>query len=653
MLLPLFLSPLLAQVHAQITVHRQAPVTQEVTGTGTAAAANYTGSAAANPSVLDPPPLPNPLPNLNFDIQLVDGGTPGVSIPHKNPFWGFSIEMSVTNQLFGLNGSYLNVPLLNLFSAITTRAGELHVRVGGNTQESAVLVEKTASGHLLEKDYTVVSGTTNTPPIVYSVELLYMMANISSLLPVKWYLGIPFNDTNFRMDIVRRGHEILGDNLLALQAANEPDFYPGRRRPETYGPGDYTNEVGMLIDVMQAPEYDAVRNSLIVPSITGAHAWTAQQVWDTGLVERYHEQIKLIAFERYPSDNCFFQFGTGTERHAQDMFPMYLSHQSPRQLAGFYTGALQYAVAQNKEVIMFETNTASCGGFPGVSNSYGAALWGLDYGLQMAYLNFSQALFHVGGQSVFYNPFTAPPTNMSAYAQWTIGPVFYSTMIMAEIIGNTGTAQVLDLQANEANDLTPAYAIYENGTPVRLALFNYMNDPTHAADITTWIAVGGGTTGQPGTTPTEVKVKYFESDSVSQLFNYTWAGQTFGGAYQSDGRLKGELRIDTVQCDTTQGKCPIRIPSPGFALVFLTDTTSTSGGDPTATFATTAFTRLRNTATVDPKVLETSNGHRGLADFLGSTSPGTGARHGNEGMVVRVSVVGLAMIFGLCAVLLK
>jgi hypothetical protein len=52
---------------------------------------------------------------------------------------------------------------------------------------------------------------------------------------------------------------------------------------------------------------------------------------------------------------------------------------------------------------MFETNTASCGGFAGISDSFGAALWGTDYALQMAYGNFSGALFHVGGQADFYN----------------------------------------------------------------------------------------------------------------------------------------------------------------------------------------------------------------------------------------------------------
>jgi hypothetical protein len=58
----------------------------------------------------------------------------------------------------------------------------------------------------------------------------------------------------------------------------------------------------------------------------------------------------------------------------------------------------------NLPFIMFETNTASCGGFAGVSQSFGAAMWILDYGMQMAYSNFSNALLHVGGQNVFYNP---------------------------------------------------------------------------------------------------------------------------------------------------------------------------------------------------------------------------------------------------------
>jgi hypothetical protein len=53
--------------------------------------------------------------------------------------------------------------------------------------------------------------------------------------------------------------------------------------------------------------------------------------------------------------------------------------------------------------IIFWGEKASCGGFLGISDSFTAALWGLDYALQMAHSNFSGAMFHLGGQNVFYN----------------------------------------------------------------------------------------------------------------------------------------------------------------------------------------------------------------------------------------------------------
>jgi hypothetical protein len=53
-----------------------------------------------------------------------------------------------------------------------------------------------------------------------------MLRNISSLVNVRWYLGVPFNDTsNFRLAIVEQGQQILGDYLIGLQVGNEPDLY--------------------------------------------------------------------------------------------------------------------------------------------------------------------------------------------------------------------------------------------------------------------------------------------------------------------------------------------------------------------------------------------------------------------------------------------
>ena len=207
---------------------------------------------------------------------------------------------------------------------------------------------------------------------------------------------------------------------------------------------------------------------------------------------------------RYLSNNCAARYGVGTTINPQDVFPTYLTHNSSVNLISSYVNSSQFAMANSKPMLMFETNTASCSGFPGISDSFGAALWSLDWAFTMAFRNFSTALFHVGGQNAYYNPFTPPPTNQSAFRQWTVGPVYYSALVMAEALGPSNASQVLDLTQNL---LTPIYVIYENGTPTKLALFNFVTDSSGANDYTVTFAVGGGSTGQPGATPSSVKVK--------------------------------------------------------------------------------------------------------------------------------------------------
>ena len=93
----------------------------------------------------------------------------------------------------------------------------------------------------------------------------------------------------------------------------------------------------------------------------------------------------------------------------------------------------------------------------------------------------------------------APPTNINTFDQWTVGPVFYSALIVAEAFGSSGTAQIVDMQVD--NIFTPAYAIYENGNLARMALFNYVTDPSGASTYTVSVAVAGTNV------PSQVSVK--------------------------------------------------------------------------------------------------------------------------------------------------
>jgi len=102
----------------------------------------------------------------------------------------------------------------------------------------------------------------------------------------------------------------------------------------------------------------------------------------------------------------------------------------------------------------------------------------------------------------------APPTNQSTFRQWTVGPVFYSALIVVETFGSSNTSQIIDLGANGNNSFTPAYAIYENGQPARLVLLNYITDPSGASTYTATFSIGESALGQSNGTPSQVKVKY-------------------------------------------------------------------------------------------------------------------------------------------------
>ncbi|KAJ7238588.1 glycoside hydrolase family 79 protein [Mycena haematopus] len=606
--------PCLPVAWSSITVYYQQPfgLSTTTTNSASAAAASYTGAAAYDPTILNAPAVPQPPPPTTFFQQLSSSPVPGLSIPQSGHFLGFSVEFSVINTVIGANSTRLQVPFLNLMSNVQARGGSVRVRVGGNTQDYATLFASLPGGKMLEKEKQDTQNPTDTPALLYTPDVLYMLSNVSHLVNVEWYLGIPLNDTtNLRLGIAEAGEAIVGDRLIGFQVGNEPDQYAAHQhRPPDYSPADYSNDFGTVVTALQADsKVPVVNGKLIGPSLSGV--WQPQEVWDANFIPDHLQTLAALSMSFYPDNNC----GFNGVIDPQTIFPTYLNHTSGQAIAANYLSSTALAQTNNLPFVMIETNTASCGGFPGVSNSFGSALWALDYALQLAYSNFTNALLHVGGQGVYYNPFTPPPTNQSTFHQWTIGPVYYSVLAVAETFGTSNQSRIIDLQLNGNNIYTPGYAIYDGNVLARLALFNYVTDPSGASTYTASFAIGGGDTGQPNGTPAQVKVKYLAAPSVSAKDNITWAGQTFGEAFASDGRLTGTEQVQTVTCNS-DNTCNVQVPAPGFALVFLTDLPSDAEtyGD-VETFSTTALTKTINTISINPSVLATSNGQAG-ADFI-------------------------------------
>ncbi|KAF7302487.1 Glyco-hydro-79C domain-containing protein [Mycena chlorophos] len=637
---PLFLCyalGLLPAAWSSITVYYQEGQKPLTTGTGTTTSALPLDTAAAvyDPTTLTPPPVPNPAPPTTFFQQLFNAPVPGLSINQAGYFLGFSIEFSVIMTVIGSNSTRIQPPFLNLLSNVQARGGSVRIRIGGNSQDTATLVQSLADGKDMEKQKQVTQNPTDTPALLYTPDVLYMLSNISHLVNVDWYLGIPLNDTtDLRLAIAEYGESILGDRIIAFQVGNEPDQYANHgHRPQGYGPANYSNDFSTVDTALRAdPKVAVVDHKLLGPSLSGV--WQPAEMWAVDFIPDFQQSLQAVTMSFYPNNNCAFVFGgpnsTGVV-DPQTVFASYLMHESGQAIAQSYIASTLLAQQYGLPFVMMETNSASCGGFPGVSDSFGIALWGLDYALQLAYSNFTNALLHVSGADVYYNPFTPPQTNESSILGWTVGPLYYSILAAAEVFGTSNKTQIVDLELNGNNTYTPGYAVYESGSLARLALFNYVSDPSGNSDYTMSFAIGGGTSGEANGTPGSVKVKYLVAPSVSdKAENITWAGQTFGGSFATDGRIQGTETIQTVTCNG-DNTCDIKVPAPGFALVFLATTSgSAETYDNVETYSTSLLTKTLNTVTINPTSLALSNGQQGANFMEAKTSNGKAPNAGTR-----------------------
>ena len=85
--------------NAEVTIYTQIAFGTETPTTTTKAWPTLTNAAAYDPVVLTPPAAPNPAVGGASVVQLVTGGMNNMSLPVPPGFVGFSVELSVCDQV--------------------------------------------------------------------------------------------------------------------------------------------------------------------------------------------------------------------------------------------------------------------------------------------------------------------------------------------------------------------------------------------------------------------------------------------------------------------------------------------------------------------------------------------------------------------------
>ncbi|KAF8316382.1 hypothetical protein DL93DRAFT_2056457 [Clavulina sp. PMI_390] len=211
------------------------------------------------------------------------------------------------------------------------------------------------------------------------------------------------------------------------------------------------------------------------------------------------------------------------------------------------------ATAQGLTYVLGETNSYSCHGAPGVSDTAGAAIWTLDYVLQAATHAVRRVYFHngVGFKYNMLQPVTLTRSidtgaTLSTPLTPHVQPQYYAAIIAAKFIGSSSSATAIsEVTINNGN--VGGYQAYEGGKLVRAVLINnkaYLTSTTGSRGYSTLQFSFSGS----ATAPTSIQVRRLTIGHADDTSGLTFAGQSYE---TSTGLVSGTESYTTVSVSNT------------------------------------------------------------------------------------------------------
>lgn len=425
-------------------------------------------------------------PTVTVDVSGTSVGSIG------NNFLGFSYEEdpSVNSGLFDTKANLPN---------LLTNLGAGEIRFGGNS------VDRTYAGA--------------TPAALSGLRRLSDATGWKVIYSVN--LGT-FNAANVTKD-AKAVTAALGPDLIGIACGNEPNVYgKNGHRPSTYTVQDYLSDAKTCIGAVHG---GAAKAKIDGPDTIGTS-------WLSTYASTEKGTISVLDQHYYALSNCHGPSGTATDL---------ISRTKAAAEASFFKEAVGDARTAGVPLRVTETNSASCGGITGVSDTFASALWAADYALIAAENGASGVNFH-GGLNTSCGGYT--PLCQGSGGGYAAQPVYYG-LLFAHL---TGVGRLLPVTIGSAGNVA-AHAVRAADGTVRVLLENL--DPT----ATTISLSAGKATGK-------ARVLRLTASGLSATSGVQIQGQSIG----SDGLLKPG-KPESVSC--TAGTCQVQLPATSAAIITL------------------------------------------------------------------------------------
>ncbi|RDB22546.1 Beta-glucuronidase [Hypsizygus marmoreus] len=505
----------------------------------------------------------------------VPATAPSHNVVQSN-FLGISFELSFMDEYFGNDTSTIPPTIINYLAAIRARTGKnpVRIRVGGNSMDSSTYVP-TQTSPMVQLSNTAPNA--NNQPVDYGPMLWDVLKKVADDVGGAEYLvGLSLLDPNNPSVpiIAADAQKALGDSLDGFLLGNEPDLYTGHHnRPNiaNYTLDLYIDEFRTVSNRLADTSAGNLLNLRNIGGPTICCAWNLDNVLTDGYLAAFDNILKYVSVQHYPQNNCF-------GRHAYEI-PYYLQHSNVVRLAAWQQPAIDIVISNTSSVapkfLMSEFNSASCGGIPGISETYAVgSIWTVDYALQMAAVGYTAAFIHTRERGITYNLFTPPEGEDGNSGPWETNPPYYAVLATAEALQSTDGSIVVDLDIGNSktdkNSPVGGYAIYDSKgeNVLQFALFNFANASTETQSFTLPASAFASSGNKQSVT-----VKYLSAQDLRQENNIAWGGESLAGV--GDGKLKADSSTwaaPNQSIDCSNG-CSIDVPPVALAIVFVSGAT--------------------------------------------------------------------------------
>ncbi|KAH8430973.1 glycosyl hydrolase family 79 C-terminal domain-containing protein [Aspergillus melleus] len=239
----------------------------------------------------------------------------------------------------------------------------------------------------------------------------------------------------------------LGPQLSLFELGNEIDHYISKGwRDQTWNTSTYTAQWKRLThQLTTAPFYrNASHKPLFQAAVFADPPWVPDQhdeiddfdiinVTRAGLINPH--LIESYTMHLYPQSSC------DAPREARLSLDLLSNHSVIWTNISQYIPQVAAAERAHSRLTLGETNSASCSGRSGISDTFGAALWATDYVLAAASIGMDQVFFHLGHQSE-YSAFT--PLSYEYKGESLVAGVrahFLSHVFLAHVVGDRQQGQ--------------------------------------------------------------------------------------------------------------------------------------------------------------------------------------------------------------------